>query len=923
MKGDFIPIDLLCEHLSNPLGLDTGAPRLSWRIASSRPGARQTAYRILAATSRERLDNDDGDVWDTGRVASDMTLHHRYDGAPIPAWRRCYWKVKVWSEDATESPWSRTAEWSRAPGSEHGESTTARWISYRVAAVSRRRSRFETWDQTRARELDSPVSAPAVLMRREFELPISRNAGPPRNKPQATITVGGLGYYELFINGEKIGDHVLDPVFSDYQRRVHYVTYEVGDRIVEGSNAIGVVLGNGFYHSPTPDLFQMERANWKTPPKLVVHLHIESPGATFDLVTDASWRWSTGAIRFNSIRAGETVDRRRSLEGFSRVGFDDGAWRAVVEVAPPVGKLAAQRMPPMRITRTVTPIAHTEPRPGLRLFDFGENLTGWVELTARGSEGDEILLDHNEALAPDGTLDTRYSATHTGGRFQQDRFVCRGGGPERFEPRFTYHGFRYVQVEGGSGIPDIEKVRAKAVHTDLTTAGSFECSDDRLNRLHGAVRRTLLNSIHGMPGEEPTREKMGWTFDAGMATMESYLFNFHAVTTYEKYLWDLIDAQEAGGHIPPIVPTNGWGLLGTDGRPIAYDDPWWGGTIFYVASTLYRFTGDGVFLERAYDPMRRYLDFVASTARDGLIEWGLGDWLDMGQESDAPGPGLTPVAQTSTAALFWMYTVLADTARLTGRVEDAERYRAEAREVAKRFNATFLDPSTGWYHPGSQTAQALPLALGLVPDTHIPAVRARLVEAIDGAGGHISSGFIGVNPLLNYLSENALAEAAYGIVTREESPGWLHMLTGERATLGENLNQRGYGTGHHPFGACVGFWLYRYALGIAPDRDGGALRNGAGFKRFTLRPALITAIEWASGRYESLHGPITLEWRRVGEDRCEARAGVPPNTTARVEFPVRAEGTVRINGERRGAVRPVDLGPGDHRLLIDGIAPYS
>jgi alpha-L-rhamnosidase len=856
--------NLTCDYRHQPEGIDQARPLLSWQLLGAQKGKKQSAYQVLVASSLEKLSEQEADWWNSGKIISDQSVLARYQGKPLTSRALCYWKVRVWDEKGKPSVWSEPSYWTM--GLLTREEWKASWISPRFAEVSTKRSPFSSTPTP----FDGSDSS-AIYMRKEITV--------TKNITRAMVTISGLGYYELFINGEKIGDHVLDPVFTDYQKTVNYLTYDVTKQIHSSTNAIGVVLGNGFYNLPTQDLFQMNRAHWKTPNKLLFNLFIEFSDGTNELVvSDGSWKWSTGAIVYNSIRGGETIDMNRHQEGWDRAGFEDNEWPPAVIVPDPIGKLIAQSMPPLRITREVRPLSITEPKTGVYLVDFGENLTGWVAIKLRGRQGQTVVLHFNEVLKSDGTLDTQHSAGHTWGRFQKGVCVLSGKSEDIYEPRFLYHGFRYVQVEGLDYKLTLQEIIAKSVHTDLKPAGTFRCSNQRLNQLQSAIQRTLLNSVHSMPGEEATREKMGWTLDAGMVTMETYLMNYHAITTYRKYLQDLIDAQESNGHIPPIVPTNGWGFLEKD-TTIQYDDPWWGGTIVFVANKLFEFTGDTSVLELAYSPMKKYVDFVRSTAKDDLVYWSLGDWLDLKQWSKGWGPGLTPVVQTSTAALYIMSKQLAENAKWLGKKEDARFYQDYSTAIKEKFNATFLDYTTGWYSPGSQTAQLVPLFFDMVPLEMKEKVEEKLLTAITDNAEHTSVGFIGVNPLLKYLSENRRLPLVYRMVTKEKSPGWLHMVKDEKSTMGENLNADGYGTGHHPFATNVGFWLYYYLGGIQPQK------KFPGIKTICLQPGFETELDWVESSYESLYGTIQSNWKRKN-DTILYNIAIPGNTNAILKLPV-------------------------------------
>lgn len=874
-NNDWQITQLELDSKEAPLALNNSQPKFGWQISD--PEAQQSAYHIQVASSKQLLSQGKADLWDSGKQLSARSQGITYAGKALNSRADVYWRVQLWDQDGKTSKWSEAAH--GKVGLLKAEDWEAQWISTRPYPVKKDRHFMGTYEQ---KELLNPQDTAAILMRRELTV--------EKEIEQALVHICGLGYHELYVDGQKIGDHVLAPLFSDYQKTIYYETFDLSEMLAQGTHSLGVILGNGFYNLPTMDLFMLDQSNWKTPPKLRLQLEITySDGEKAMILSDENWQWSTGEIVFNCIRAGETIDARKAQKGWDSPGFDASSWQQVVEVEAPLGELVPQAMPPLRVNKSLSPISMTEPQPGVYLFDFGENMTGWASMQFREmAEGQQVHLWHNEALSEDSSLNKKYSTSHTKGRFQHGIYISDGQ-KGAFTPRFCYHGFRYVQVEGLPYKPRLDEIEAQLVYTDLADQGSFRCSNERLNELHAAVRRTLLNSVHSMPGEEPTREKMGWTYDAGMVTMEGYLYNFDAISTYKKYLQDLIDAQEPNGHIPPIVPTNGWGFVTPEGKPVLYDDPWWGGTVFYVTDKLFQWTQDTSIIEKAFEPMQRYCDFISSTADDSLlVHWSLGDWLDLKQWSNGWGPGLTPIVQTSTACYAWMSNELAQNARLLGETELVTRYEDLHNRIKANFNHSFLDTETGWYKEGSQTAQAVPLYYGLVPADMEEKVFARLMDAIEQNNYHTSVGFVGVQPLLKYLSENSHIATAYRMVAQEESPGWLHMIqNGDKSTVAENLNAEGYGTGHHPFGSCVGHWFYQYLAGIQVGEQ-------AGWQQFRLQPGIVEALDFVEAEMQTPFGQLKSAWyRENGKLRYEII--IPPNTRAEIVLPVAEAEKIMVN----------------------------
>ncbi len=853
------PAKLRVEYLFNPLGLDVAQPRLSWQLTATNRGARQTAYQILVASTPELLAANRADLWDSRRVRSDDSLNISYAGKPLRSGQEVFWKLRVWDENRRRTDWSEPAHWTMgllAPADWKGK-----WIGASAPPATN--------------------ANPTYLLRHDLTLirPVRR----------ATAYICGLGYYELYLNGDQVGDHRLDPGFTDYNQRVLYVTYDVTSQLRSGDNAIGVMLAGGWYHPAVPDLFGFQKAPWKAQPKLLLQLELEfTDGSKGLVVSDESWRWTPGWATFADIRGGETHDARLARPDWNTVAHaltDD--WRPVIELTAPRGTLSAQRHTPMRVTERVKPIAVTEPKPGIWLFDFGENLTGAAVFTTTGSEGQKLTLHFNEVLNQEGTLNLKHSAGHTWGRFQRGEFILSGRTNDVYDPRFTYHGFRYVQVEGLETAPAPHSMEAFAVHNDLPSAGYFESSHQRLNQLHAAVRRTILNSVHGMPAEEPTREKMGWTFDA-QVLFDAYAYNFDSATVYQKYQRDMQDTQDANGHMPSIVPTCGWGRGKPDGRPGDFADPWWGSTLTHVPQNLLEHYGDRQIIADSFAASKAYCDYLTSVATNHLIDWFLGDWLD--RTWNGRQPGLTPVVQSSTVAYYLQAQLVSEHAALLGRKAEARHYAKLAEQIKTAFNSAFLDRTTGLYQADSQSAQATPLFWGLTPPELEQRVRENLSADLARHSNHLTAGFVGALPVVYDLSGHGHAEQVFAAVTKEQGPGWLYMIEDETSTLGENINPAGYGTRHHPYTAWIGGWFYRTLAGIQRDPA------HPGFQHFFIKPECVPGLDWVRAHYDSPYGRIESAWKRQGAS-LELRVVVPANATATVYVPTPDPGRVTEAGK--------------------------
>lgn len=836
-----IAIDgLTCNHVRNPLGVDSPRPKLSWKLRSGARGQHQTAYRIVAASSIERIDQGSYDLWDTGRVESPDSVFIEYAGQPLSSRQRCFWRVMVWDKDDLPSCWSETASFEM--GLLERSDWTARWIAADPGFV-----------------IDQEVQ-PAPFLRKQITL--------DRDVASARAYVCGLGYYELRINGEKAGDSVLTPMFTRYDRSVLYDTIDVTSLLRRGDNALGVILGNGWYNCFTREVWMFAQAPWRHRPKLLLQLHIDLvDGTHLVVVSDTSWRVTTGPITFDSLRNGEHYDARKELSCWDMPGYDDSAWKHASMIAPPGGNLRSCQMPPIRVTGTIKPVSVTEVSPGTSVYDLGQNISGWARICAEGSAGTEIVLRYGEKLAEDGSLDRAAIERFVrSGEFQTDRYTMKGEGKETWEPRFTYHGFRYVEVTGFPGIPTLDSLVGRVVHTDLDQCGVFECSNETLNGIQRCARWSTLTNYHGMPTDCPHREKNGWTGDAQVSA-EQVLLNFNPATAYAKWLRDFRDVQRPSGQLPGIVPTGGWGYNWGSG-------PAWDSAIVHIPWFVYLYTGDRTVIEEMYDSIRLYVDYMTERAVDHIVKFGLGDWCPpYDRDPDHPK---CPTVVTDTAYYYTNALLLSKMARLTGRPDDERKYARLAEGIRKEFRDRFVDSSTGVVEGNCQTSMACALYQGLTSDDDKGLVFERLVEQVELRKRHIDCGILGAKYIMHALTENGRADLAYAIATQRTYPGWGHWIEQGATTLWESWSGD-TSLNHHMF-SDVSAWFYKGLAGINPDE------SAPGFRHVVIRPNPVGGLEWVRASHESMYGTVSSEWR-VDEDRFELRVRIPVNCTATVVMP--------------------------------------
>ncbi len=687
-----------CEYRTNPLGLDTPQPRLSWLLECPERGQRQTAYQVLAATSPKLLSEGKSDLWDSGKVISGESVQVVYAGQPLSSGQRVYWKVRAWDREGHPSAYSAAAWWEM--GLLRPADWRAAWITRRRAAPLSEQQMFE--------------DDPAPLFRKEFQI--------GKKLKRARVYVSGLGYYELHLNGKRVGDHELDPGWTTYSKRVLYSTYDVTDQLQRGRNALGVMLGNGWFN-PLPlrmwGMLNLREHLTIGQPRVILQLVAEfTDGTSQTIVTDESWKVGNGPILRNNVYLGELYDARKEQPGWDKAGFDDSAWQQAVGATEALGPLRAQEAPPIRITHVLKPVKLTEPKPGVYIFDFGQNFAGWVRLRVRGPAGTRVRMRYGELLYSDGTLNGMTSVCgqiKRGGpgyrydgngppktAWQLDEYILKGNGREIYTQRFTFHGFRYVEVTGFPGKPTLATLEGLRLNSDVAPAGSFACSNERLNRIQRMVLWTELSNLFSVESDCPHREKFGYGGDI-VAAGEMAIFNFNMASFYAKAAQDLTDAVRPNGGFTETSPSVG---LDSDGLGGGAGPIGWGTAQPFLLWQLYQHYGDRRLLEENYEPAKRWIAFLRSRAKDGILDNGISD-----HESLAPKPR----ALTGTGFYYLNVKLFAHIARALGRESDEAEAEALADTIKAAFNRKFLQPGTGRYDTGTQACQAFALYLGLAP----------------------------------------------------------------------------------------------------------------------------------------------------------------------------------------------------------------
>lgn len=868
------PEHLKCEYLTNPICVDTAAPRLSWTIPAHSRSWRQSAYRVLVASSEGQLREGRADLWDSGQVSTDQCAQVAYTGAPLKSAQLCWWKVRVWDAAGKASDYSAPAKWEMgllSPSEWHGK-----WIA-----------------RTENKEYE-----PAPLLRREVNL--------QGKVKRARVYICGLGYYELRVNGTRVGTRTLDPGYTRFDRRDLYVAHDITGLLRDGANAFGVMLGTGWFNVHTKAVWYFDRAPWRNSPRAIIEIRVEfQDGRTETLSSDGSWRASTGPVVFDSIYGGETYDARLEKPGWDTPGYNDSAWAHAIEVPAPGGKLAAQPSPPIRAAQTIAPVKVTEPKPGVFVFDMGQNLAGRAELKVQGPAGTKVTMRYGEKIHADGSLDRSNIDMHMvktdpPQRFQTDEYVLKGIGTETWRSRFTYHGFQYVEVTGFPGKPTLENLRAIVLHSDVPPVGEFECSNPLLNAIWKAGRWSYLSNLMGIPTDCPHREKNGWTGDAQIAC-ELGLLNFDEAAVYTKWMNDLDDEQRPNGELPGIVPTSGWGYEWGNG-------PAWDSAFVIIPWTMYEYLGDTTVLARHYEGMKRYVDYVAGRSPKLIAEFGLGDW--------APFETQTPFDLTSTGYFYEDTRIVARAAELLGKSDDARHYNELAGRIRDAFNGRYLNREAASYANGSQTALSCALYQGLAPDDVRSAVLGNLVKAVEKRDWHIDTGILGAKYLLRVLTDMGHADVAYRIASQRTLPSWGYWIDQGATTLWEAW--RGDDSRNHIMYGDILAWFTRALAGLKPDE------THPGWARAIVEPNVVGDLTSARASYDSIRGLYASEWRLHG-GKLTLKVTVPANGSAEVRVPAAAGAVVTESGapaETADGVRSLGRS-GDRTVFEVGSGTYT
>lgn len=749
-----------------------------------------------------------------------------------------------------------------------------------------------------------PSHPPAPLLRKEFTVtkPVSR----------ARLYVSGLGYGTYVLNGERIGDRMLDPAFTDYNRRVLYSTYDVTDQLREGANAIGAELGRGHHGFVVP----AGGADFVDDTKMLLQLEVDyTDGTTQTVASDGSWQVTEGPTVYDNIATGETYDARRAKPGWASPGYQAASWSSAAVLSPPAPLVRAQTMPPVTAT-DIEPVRITEPKPGVYVFDMGRTTAGWARLSVSGAAGTEVRMLYGEELNDDGTVANlgHYDPERSDAEGQLDIYVLAGEGTEVWEPSFSYTGFQYVQVEGLPEPPTTGTITGREVHNAVDSVGVFESSNELYGQIHEAMRATILNNLHGMPTDSPTFERRGWSGDAHVA-LPTMLYNFDMAAFLKKWLNDFEDNQVDTAQNRNDDQARGLGRVTVvapwpnDSRSVSISAAWTG-VLPALVWSLYTDYGDRAVLTEHYAFLTRYMDFMETLLDDGI--------MSVEQYGDHASPfGSNPEEDRRLVGTAYFYKSLREMARIAtvlGKSFDAEHYATLADHVRDRFNEVFFDEDNGYYDTFEgieykQTSNAVPLAFDLVPEAHEASVVQSLVDDIEARGWHLNTGILGTSVLLPVLSEHGHHDVAHRLAGQTTEPSWGHWIENGMTTIPSRWPMLPGSNNHYMLGT-VDEWFYSHVAGISADPA------GPGYERFVIRPH-PGGVDEAKAKYDSIRGEIETEWEHAG-DTFTLEVTVPVNATATVHVPTSDPGDVTEGGRR------ADRADGVRFLEVrDGYAVYE
>ncbi len=844
---------LKTDYKVNPVGIDNPVPRFSWIIQSDQNNTMQESYEIRAALNPADLAKGKKLIWKSDRVASSQSIHIKYNGRPLSSYQKVYWQVRIVDNHREKSKWSEMAFW------EMGKLEDATWEADWITPA---------WEEDREK------SNPSPYLRKEFTI--------DKAIKQARLYISCQGLYQVEINGERVGDQEFTPGWTSYDTRLQYQTYDITAQLAQNQNAIGIVLGDGWFRG---NLGWIDgRNNWGDKLTAIAQIIVDyTDGSKATISTDESWKATTGPILESDIYNGEIYDAGKELTGWSKPGYDDRNWDATNKVEIPKKILIAPEGPPVKIVNELEPLSIKKVEEGW-LVDMGQNMVGWIRIKASGEPGDVITLRHAEVL---DTLGNMYYENLRAAK-ATNTYHLRGGVDEVFEPHFTFQGFRFVMVSGYPGELTADKIRGMVIHSDMEPSGTFKCSDTMINQLQHNIVWGLKGNFLDVPTDCPQRdERLGWTGDAQVFAPTA-CFNMNAATFYTKWLKDLAADQGDDGIISNVIPD----ILGGGGAT------GWADAGVVIPWVVYLNYGDKMVLKNQYESMKKWIAFMEEHAGDDYI-WKenrhFGDWLSFDDSRSNYMGAYTTTDLIATAYYSYSSAIVAKVASILGQDEDAKYYAELSDKVKQAFNEEFVTPN-GRLVAHTQTAYTLALAFDLLDEETARKSAIHLAGDVEQFG-HITTGFLGTPLISLTLTNIGRNDLAYKLLNRKEYPSWLYPVTMGATTIWERWDGQKpdysfqkssmNSFNHYAYGA-IGKWMYQVVAGIGIDE------KNPGYKHIIINPRPGGGLTSARATHQSMYGQIASGWELEGE-KLTMKVEIPVNTSATIHIPGDAS-TVEING---------------------------
>lgn len=874
----------------------------SWQMNALQRNQSQSAYRILVASSFKNLKAEKDLLWDSGKINSDQSVLVSADGLKLEPAKTYYWKVNIWNQNGEDTGWSKTNLFRTGLLTEK-DWQDARWIGYSQFPDSMRI--FPGIHKTVNIVGNKGLARPVVpLFRREFEL--------KKKIKEATLYISGLGQYEASVNGQKVGNSFLTPGWTDYNKTVLYDLYDVTKMLREGKNAIGAIVGNGFFNINRERYRKLVIAQGN--PMMIAQLRVRFDDGTEQvIVSDDNWKTVPSPITFTSLFGGEDYDARLEQPGWNQPNFDDQSWQKPVLVTPPSGKLTREKDYPVEVMQEFEPKKVRKLADGSYLVDFGQNASGIIGLKVKGKKGQEVRLTQSELISGDG--EPNQTAT---GKPNYLTYILKGEGIESWHPRFTYTGFRYVKIEGA--VPDsvagegseATLIGIRALHTrnSAPQTGAFSCSNDLFNRTFNLINWAIKSNLQSVLTDCPHREKLGWLEQTHLMGSAVH-FNFDLYQLYSKQVNDMMEAQTADGLVPDIAPE--YVLFDGGFR----DSPEWGSAAVILPWMIYKWYGDISVMQKAWPMMMRYVEHLKSKSDNEILSFGLGDWYDLGPKH--PGVAqLTPESLTATAIYFYDVKLLAEMAGVLQKTDEKSQLSAWADEIKTAFDAKFFNPETGVISTGSQTAMAMPWCVGLVDQQYKGKVMQNLVDSIQANNKALTAGDVGFHFLVEALSKGGQSQLLYEMNNRDDVPGYGYQLKKGATSLTESWPALENVSNNHLMLGHLMDWFYS-GLGGISQTD-----NSVAYKEIVIKPEMVGDLTWVKTSYQSPYGEIRSNWQKSGKD-IKMEVTIPANTTALIYIPVTENSVVKESGTDLSEVKDIQvLGKEDGRLKCKvGSGRYS